>query len=313
MRDIIIKVNNNCMLRCPYCFAHEESQGELSEIDMQKLLSFCRDNNLESVKMTGGEPFLYSHIFELINSITEFADVMIFSNLMVKNCLCNLNRKDRVKILVNINEPDFYTGNQYDTLMNNLSYAVAAGVTIVPGRTFYHEPFELSDIIALCEKYGLRIIRVSQANPTIFKNNTWLTSSDINAFLHYMRNINEELEAKGICINFDCPIAPCVVDGEVYQYFYSRNVLASKCGTKLIVNPDLTIEHCYITAPIVPEKKIFEYESYDEALNDIGKQLSAYRDKKKTAKCRDCEHKYELVPCGCYGFMDFLSGGMTNE
>lgn len=313
MRDIIIKVNNNCMLRCPYCFAHKESQSELSDINMQKLLRFCRDNSLESVKITGGEPFLYSHIIEFINSVTEFADVMIFSNLMVKNCLCKLNRKDRVKILVNINEPGFYTGNQYETLMKNLSFAVETGVTIVPGRTFYHKPFELSDIVALCEKYGLRTIRVSQANPTISKNNTWLTASDINGFLHYMRSINEGLDDKEICIDFDCPIAPCVVDGDVYWYFYSRNVLASKCGTKLVVNPDLTIEHCYITSPIAAGKNIFEYESYDEAMNDIDKQLSVYRDKKKTAKCRDCKHKCELVPCGCYGFMDFLSGGMTNE
>ena len=62
MRDIIVKVNNNCMLRCPYCFAHNEKHSELSIKDMQKLLKFCERNNLENVKLTGGEPFLYSHI-----------------------------------------------------------------------------------------------------------------------------------------------------------------------------------------------------------------------------------------------------------
>ncbi len=299
------------MLRCPYCFAHEESQNELSEIDTKKLLRFCLNNKLESVKITGGEPFLYKHIVEFINRITEFADVMIFSNLMVKNCLYNLKRKDRVKILVNINEPDFYTDIQYKTLMNNLSYAVESEVTIVPGRTFYHEPFELSDIVALCEKYGLKTIRVSQANPTISKNNTWL--KDINSFLHYMQNVNEELDRKEICIDFDCPIAPCVVDDNVYLYFYLRNMLASKCGTKLVVNPDLTVEHCYITAPIVAGKSIFQYDSYDDALNDINNQLSAYRDKMIIDKCRNCEHKHKLAPCGCYGFMDLLAGGITSE
>lgn len=312
MRDIIIKVNNNCMLRCPYCFAYEETQRELSNIDMQKLLRFCRENNLESVKITGGEPFLYSHIIEFINTITEFADVMVFSNLMVKNCLSKLNKKDRIKLLVNINEPSFYTNTQYETLMNNLSYAVESGITIVPGRTFYHEPFELSDIVSLCERYSLKTIRVSQANPTISKTNTWLTALDINGFLHYMQSINEELDEKGICIDFDCPIAPCVVDGDVYQYFYSRNVLASKCGAKLVVNPDLTIEHCYITAPIAAGNNIFEYESYEKAMDYLDQKLALHREKNITSRCRVCAHKCELIPCGCYGFMDLLSGGRTN-
>lgn len=313
MRDIIIKINNNCMLRCPYCFAHEEFKSELSEINMKKLLNFCKNNSLESVKLTGGEPFLHSRITEFINTITEFADVMMFSNLMVKNCLCNLRRKDRLKILVNINEPGFYTENQYETLMDNLAYAVETGITIVPGRTFYHEPYELSDIIMLCEKYGLRTVRVSQANPTISKNNTWLSAADINNFLYYMRSINDELNGKGIGIDFDCPIAPCVVDDVIYKYFYSRNVLASKCGTKLVVNPDLTVEHCYITAPIASGKNIFDYRTYDEAISDIETKLFAYRAQKITDRCRDCEYECELVPCGCYGFMDFLDRGMTNE
>lgn len=312
MRDIIIKVNNNCMLRCPYCFAHEDAQNELSNNDMQKLLSFCKDNRLESVKITGGEPFLYSNIIEFINTITEFADVMVFSNLMVKNCLSKLNRKDRIKLLVNINEPSFYTKIQYETLLDNLAYAVESGITIIPGRTFYHAPFELSDIVSLCEKYRLKTIRVSQANPTISKTNTWLTASDINDFLHYMRSINEEIGEKGICIDFDCPIAPCIVDGDIYQYFYSRNLLAAKCGTKLVVNPDLTIEHCYITAPVVTGNNIFEYESYEEAMEHLEQQLSLHREKNITAQCRSCVHKCELIPCGCYGFMDLLSGGIAN-
>lgn len=313
MRDIIVKVTNNCMLQCPYCFAHEETQQELSELNMQKILRFCQDNALESVKITGGEPFLYRYIVEFINSITEFADVMIFSNLMVKNCLCNLSRKDRIKILVNINDADFYTSNQHETLMDNLSYAVKAGIAIVPGRTFYHEPFEISDIVALCETYGLKTIRVSQANPIISKNNTWLMASEINNFLHYMQSINEKLERKRICIDFDCPIAPCVVDPDVYRYFYTRNMLASKCGMKLVVNPDLTIEHCYITAPIAAGRNLFEYKSYDDALYHIDEQLSAYRREKQLDRCRKCEHGCDLIPCGCYGFMDLLMEGMTGE
>ena len=128
-----------------------------------------------------------------------------------------------------------------------------------------------------------------------------------------MQSINEQLKHKEICIDFDCPIAPCVVDDDVYLYFYSRNMLASKCGTKLVVNPDLTIEHCYITTPIVVGKSIFEYASYEDALNDISNQLSAYRYKKIIDKCCDCEYECELSPCGCYGFMDLLTGGMTSE
>lgn len=312
MRDIIVKVNNNCMLRCPYCFAHNEKHSELSIKDMQKLLKFCERNNLENVKLTGGEPFLYSHIVEFINAITGFADVMVFSNLMVKDCLIQLDRKERIKILVNINEPSFYTKDQYKTLMYNLAYAIESGITIVPGRTFYHEPYEMTDLICLCEKYGMRTIRVSQANPTISKNNTWLTAQDINNFLQYMRGINEKISEKGICIDFDCPIAPCIVDEDVYQYFFSRNVLASKCGSKLVVNPDLTIEQCYITAPIATGNNLFEYESYEAAMNYLENHLGLYRKKNITSKCYDCVYRCEFVPCGCYGFMNLLSGGMDN-
>ena len=52
-------------------------------------------------------------------------NILIFSNLMVKNCLCNLNRKDRVKILVNINEPDFYEMEDNDVKVDDSSVSVS--------------------------------------------------------------------------------------------------------------------------------------------------------------------------------------------
>lgn len=313
MRDIIIQVNNNCTLRCPYCFAYTETHEELSISNMRKLLLFCHRNDIERIKITGGEPFLYTHITEFINSITEFTDAMIFSNLMVPDCFKDLKNKSRIKVLANLNEPDFYTNSQLAELQNNIDYAVASGITVIPGRTFYHAPYQIDDIITICEKYGLKTIRVSQANPTVSKNNTWLSAQEINRFLVCMGSVSEQIKHKGIRLDFDCPIAPCLINKEIYSYFFNKDELAARCGTKIVIKPDLTIEHCYITAPITKTKTIFDYESYDAAFADINNQLSQYRRSVQPDKCNTCEYKCDIIPCGCYGFMDLLAGGIENE
>lgn len=71
--DLLLVVTNKCNLRCKHCYYHERVQGPAQEIstqDVERVLASL-NQDLRTVSMSGGEPFLNDHLVGICRALSE--------------------------------------------------------------------------------------------------------------------------------------------------------------------------------------------------------------------------------------------------
>lgn len=82
MKKILIEVNQKCNLKCEYCFYNDYGRTK-EEITLKEIIK----NNIasyEEIYITGGEPFLNNHIYEILNYLKN-KKITVFSNGIILN------------------------------------------------------------------------------------------------------------------------------------------------------------------------------------------------------------------------------------
>jgi organic radical activating enzyme len=308
-RSIAIQLTEHCNLQCPYCFAgtndSAKNKRSISPEDEKRFLSFCRDGDIRYVKITGGEPFLYERIYDFLDQLGNCAEMLIFSNLTVPKCIENLPNAFKIVLLVNVNDPYSYSAWQSKSFRDNIETAAAKKVPIILGKTFYERPFDINYLVSLSREYGIKKIRVSQSSPSATANNKWLLPSEIRDLYRFIHEQQVRLKSEGIMFQFDCPVAPCIVEPEDYRYFVERNQIASHCKAQLYLSFDMKVGHCYATSEVVGGKSLKDFSSYRAAYQYIEAELKRYKNTYRSSPGKDCTQCSfdQIAPCGCYGFL----------
>jgi len=78
-----IYITNACNLRCVHCFRYSGHKGmdELEFKDWKEILLHLRENGIQGISISGGEPFIFNGIYELIDYAVDIGmDVFVLSN-----------------------------------------------------------------------------------------------------------------------------------------------------------------------------------------------------------------------------------------
>jgi MoaA/NifB/PqqE/SkfB family radical SAM enzyme len=59
-------LTNVCNMRCKFCFAPPSDTQTLSLDDAKKIIRECHDIGVEKITFVGGEPLLYSHLYDVV-------------------------------------------------------------------------------------------------------------------------------------------------------------------------------------------------------------------------------------------------------
>ena len=74
-------INNECNLNCKHCRVSEKNDNEkLSLREAKNLLAEFWYNGITMLNLSGGEPFLRSDIFEILDYAKNFEDIVITTN-----------------------------------------------------------------------------------------------------------------------------------------------------------------------------------------------------------------------------------------
>lgn len=99
-KRIHINLTNNCNMRCDHCFV---SAGivERKSLDYYKLIEKVKEiqsiNGLTEVVLSGGEPLVYEHIYELLNELSDNYIVLFTNGTLI-------NQNNYLNICNNISE-----------------------------------------------------------------------------------------------------------------------------------------------------------------------------------------------------------------
>jgi radical SAM protein with 4Fe4S-binding SPASM domain len=82
--DLWIHLSDKCNLNCPFCYSNSGADNNYT-LDHEKIVAFLEQidkNNRNSIILSGGEPFLYKNLIQLVKSIREmsFKSILIITN-----------------------------------------------------------------------------------------------------------------------------------------------------------------------------------------------------------------------------------------
>jgi radical SAM protein with 4Fe4S-binding SPASM domain len=165
-----VYLTNACNLRCRYCFnLDREDAPQIPVDDICAILQAAYQRNSRYVSITGGEPFLYKRIFEVL----DFAhDLGYWINILSHGGLLDLERIRRLKkywrlrIRISLDGPDRETHDllrgqgTFDKTMSKIDLLVDSGVNVGIGVTVSeHNLDSLEEILHLAMAKGVAFIR----------------------------------------------------------------------------------------------------------------------------------------------------------
>lgn len=211
LKYICIKVNQYCNLQCIHCRAGS-SPTLKNEVNYNLLIKFLDDlidNGLDHVNITGGEPTLYSKIFDLISHLlSRNVYVTITTNGLTKFSSNNLQTKfsdiNKLRVRFSIDggklkHENIRGKNTFKRTIQNLKKVSSQNIWIGLNTVIYDDTIEeLSQIYLEIEDTNIDewalISPVDSKNETVDKS---LVDLNINNILLNLNKAQAEIEKLG--------------------------------------------------------------------------------------------------------------------
>ncbi|MFH1174588.1 MAG: radical SAM protein [archaeon] len=80
IRYITFEVSGRCNMNCPFCFSDWRTQSqEMSTADAKKCIALFKEQGLEAINFTGGEPLMRQDIVELLTHAKQLGIITILT------------------------------------------------------------------------------------------------------------------------------------------------------------------------------------------------------------------------------------------
>lgn len=194
---VYLELTEKCNLKCIHCYNDSgNSNTEIKFDTLKKLINYLKDNNINSITFSGGEPLLYSHIVELLEyCYKKNMRVNLISNLHFLNDeILNLITKYHTSIQISIdgiNEVfnQIRKKGNFELLKKNIDIVYRKGISISFNYVINNlNYFQISDFIKLV-------------------NDNWSTAQIGFSFINYVgralinyKTLNISNEQKEKCI-----------------------------------------------------------------------------------------------------------------
>ena len=168
LHDVSLELTYRCNLDCFYCYNDREKPGtELSLAQYQSLLKDLAGMQTLYLMLTGGEPMMHPHFFEIGNMARELGFV---TRIRTNGHSLNKKLAERVKKEVDpyivevslhgataeVHDRQTQVAGSFDRLLENLANAKAAGLrcSIVSTPTAWNE-HQIDEMFALCDSIDI--------------------------------------------------------------------------------------------------------------------------------------------------------------
>ncbi|HWP96448.1 MAG TPA: radical SAM protein [Syntrophomonadaceae bacterium] len=139
---LLIHLLNRCNLSCRHCYMNAGTQGDIflpKDLVIRSLLE-TRRLNIGTVYLSGGEPFLYRELPEVLSACAEIEslDIHISSNgTLISKGILPLLKKSRATIQISIDGPEAYhdqfrgTKGAFQDSVRGISLLINAKIPVV--------------------------------------------------------------------------------------------------------------------------------------------------------------------------------------
>jgi radical SAM protein with 4Fe4S-binding SPASM domain len=167
-----VYLTNACNLRCKFCFNLDREDAPRIPLDqIRTILQAAYDRGHRYVSITGGEPFLYKQIFDVIqfaHDLGYWINILSHGGLLTSDKIEQLKRFWRLRIRISLDGPDRATHDPlrgqgtFDVTMEKIDLLVEHGVNVGIGATISENNIaSVADIFGLCADKKVAFVRFS--------------------------------------------------------------------------------------------------------------------------------------------------------
>jgi len=157
--QVQLNLTNRCVNRCQMCRKYEWPQLDMPFPVLERLITELKQIGTTLFILSGGEPFLYRHLKELLTLLSGSV-TLFFTSGTVPLTDDIVSSIKKIQFSVDALDPSIYAEirgpGSIDTIRNNILLAKNAGcevtiTTVIQKANILHVP----DIIEFCEKYDI--------------------------------------------------------------------------------------------------------------------------------------------------------------
>ena len=301
-------INNECNLNCKHCRVSEKNDNEkLSLKEAKSLLSELWYNGTTMLNLSGGEPFLRSDIFEILDFAQKFEDIVITTNgtLLNEEKCKKLSTYKNIKLSISLDGLE-ETHDKFrrkkgafrkviDTLPTLNKYKIRYAIKYTLSKETAKDAVELLNLVAKNGATEFNVRRVIVAGNA--KEDMVLSNEE---YTNIIRNLIQNCRKLGVKFRTGDPLL-IPIFSEVWGIDIEKDDLSKiyagcQAGDEIIyIDYKGNVGACsYIPkfADNIKDKPLDEILSKNKLFID----LRAYKNKLE-GKCKEC--KYKMICGGC--------------
>lgn len=298
-----VYLTNACNLRCRFCFNLDREDAPRIPLDqICQILKSAYERHNRYVSITGGEPFIYKQIFEVLDfahDLGYWINILSHGGLLDAPRIERLKKYWRLRIRISLDGPDRTThdalrgAGTFDTTMEKIARLLESGVNVGIGVTVSENNLSsVEEILGLCLEKGIAFVRCSPVARVKLGKAAHVTSSLHEALIETL--IRFTVEHKDVIDLPGCDEERIPVSLPVLT---TRRCMAGKHFFG--ITPDAKILPCPLIAdhPDIPTVYFEDGNSFAH----LGQQMDALFDGMKERLggiCSTCEFR-EVCYGGC--------------
>ena len=301
-------VNYDCNLACDYCFVRGLSRKHPLRIageDFQRFCGWAACHRLSLLGILGGEPTLHPRLVAMLQQLRSIgvASVLFTNALYANDALAAELAANTAAVVVNYNEPEQYSGQQWEILQRHIGQLVAAGARVSFSKNFSPGHTAFAYLIEGCERFGITRVRYDVSRPNgVWANNHFARGKErevvqtLLAFVH-------RAEQAGILTGLDCCLPLCDFTTAELKWLREHSLrFAGVCQPSLDVQTDLSVSYCMPLSTVqLPDVCACAGEL--ELLAKLNALVRARR-LSRPASCADCADFGHDCQAGCLALKD---------
>lgn len=201
MKSAIFMIGKECNQRCRFCLNDFGEEKELSLGEKKGVIDWLRKSNVETLCISGGEPFLNKDLFKIIE-YAEGMDIIIQTNgtLLDESILRKLKGKATLEISLEgmEKEHNYLVGKlSFNKIIKNIRLANRLGVTVFTNFTITKINKNcLEDYVKLLESLGVKVAsftRLYLSGMAVTNSKELMPSEeDYGLFLNSISNLQDK-------------------------------------------------------------------------------------------------------------------------
>lgn len=310
--QLMIYLNDNCQMKCPYCYVIENVKSSrmcLKRDDIAVILDWAGKESIKAIGLTGGEPTLYPDFGYLTERLVQGGFFFYFSSnfLFPVNCRSYVKRASSLEI--HFSDPSDYTLSQLATFESNLAWLVQENVP----KIFRYNL--CSDAHADWDWVAKRVNSFSDGDftfavpfPSHGRSNKYIDRQSQEDFAQVIVDFVERMKLHGLSPRAAKPYPLCSFTEEQAKRLLAVKALAgvceigaSGCTRNLVVGPDLDVYPC--VALNLSPGKLTSFSSLQQLQNCMRPLVSGHLGAVDYQRCRQCSlREWKICLGGCLAY-----------